>query len=103
VSSYDYDHPDFGPLRVLVSAEHLGDWMWMNRSTTDGRVVEHYKHRIARGYINLDHEGQAWKSRIVEHACTPWCDETHEHREEKREHFTVPTALALNEVLSWLS
>lgn len=103
MTTYDYENPDFGPLRALVPAGQLGDWMWMNRSTTDGRNVEHYKHRIVRSYINLDHDGQAWASRIVEHACDPWCNEAHEHRAEVREHYTVPTEQALDEVLSWLS
>lgn len=100
---YDYENPDFGPLRAAVPADQLDGWMWMNRSIVHGRTVEHYKHRVARGYLNLDHSGQAWKSEIAEYGCSPWCDETHQHRETVYGHYTVATAQAINEVMSWLS
>lgn len=102
-SVYDYDNPDFDPLRAVLPLDECDGWMWMNRSTTDGRVVEHYKHRIARGYLNLDHAGQAWKSQIADFGCDPWCDEDHQHRKTTYKHFPVPTGQAIAEVLSWLS
>lgn len=99
MNTYDYENPDFGPLHSVLPSAMRDGWMWMNRSTIRGRTVEHYKHRITRSYLNLDHEGTAWQGRIAEHGCSPWCEETHEHRKDVFEHFTVPTSQAIEEAL----
>ncbi|GAA0550244.1 hypothetical protein GCM10010172_35440 [Paractinoplanes ferrugineus] len=87
----DADQPHWGPLRKLIPADQLDGWMWMARSTYNGVIVEHYKHSETRGGLTLDHEGRYWSSRIIEHACDPWCDKDHDHDmfTDVREYFTV--------------
>ncbi len=102
MSELDQEIPDWAPLRAAVGAEGANGWMWMNRSTRAGIVIEHYKHSLTRSYLNLDHAGHAWKSRIAAHGCSPWCDcpEGREHAQDVFEHFTVPLDEAIAEALS---
>lgn len=79
LEEFGQDEPHWGPLRALLPADQLDGWMWMARSTYNDVTVEHYKHSETRGHLTLDHEGQFWGSRIIKHACSPWCDEQHEH------------------------
>lgn len=55
------DDPDWGPLEAALPARWCGGFMWMNRIDHDGVVVELYKHGITRRYLNLDHDGGAWR------------------------------------------
>ncbi|GGN39777.1 hypothetical protein FHR83_006643 [Actinoplanes campanulatus] len=99
----DADAPHWGPLRACLPADQLDGWMWMARSTYNGVIVEHYKHHETRGGITLDHEGRYWSSRIIKHACSPWCDEPHEHDmyTDVREYFTVTEHEAFKDAGLW--
>ncbi len=98
----DRHEPNWAPLEALIPDDQRGEWMWMGRVHRDGHVIEQYKHVITRGYLNLDHAGHAWKSRITTHGCSPWCDcpEGQEHVPDVFEHFTVPLDKAIAEALS---
>ena len=98
----DQEAPDWSPLLAVVGREGVVGWMWMNRSSHAGIIVEHYKHRHTRNYLNLDHAGHAWTSRIVSHGCSPWCEcpAGQGHVEDVFEHFTVPLGAAIAEALS---
>ena len=77
----DQDNPNWAPLEAVISADERGDWMWMHRTTADdGTVIEKYKHRQTRGYLNLSADGRAWLFRRPADGCDPWCREQHEHR-----------------------
>ncbi len=55
------DDPDWGPLEAAIPREWCGGFMWMNRTTFEGTTIELYKHGITRRYLNLDHDGGAWR------------------------------------------
>lgn len=99
----DADAPHWGPLRALLPADQLDGWMWMARSTWNGRIVEHYKHRETRGGLTVDHDGNYWSSRAVQDACDPWCghEKDGEHAEEVREYFTVTEHEAFKSAGLW--
>jgi hypothetical protein len=60
-----YSEPNWEPLESKLRPEAMGDWMWMCRvQTKDGVLIEQYKHRDTRRYVNLDQEGRAWIIRI---------------------------------------
>jgi len=52
--------PDWRPLEAAVSADQMGDWMWMGEVKYDGHTIQQYKHRDTRDYVNLDRDGNAW-------------------------------------------
>ena len=99
----DADMPHWGPLRALLPDDQLDGWMWMARSSYNDTLVEHYKHRETRGGLTLDHAGNYWSSRIIKHACSPWCDEQHEHDmfTDVREYFTVTEHEAFKSAWVW--
>lgn len=41
--------------------ELLNDLMLMSAVEHEGRVIQQYKHRDTRRYLNLDGSGQAWE------------------------------------------
>ncbi len=55
------DDPDWGPLEAAIPREWCGGFMWMNRTSFEGTTIELYKHGITRRYLNLDHDGGAWR------------------------------------------
>ena len=55
------DGPDWGPLEAAIPREWCSGFMWMNRTTFEGTTIELYKHGITRRYLNLDHDGGAWR------------------------------------------
>lgn len=75
----DQDNPNWAPLRAVMPLADCDAWMWMGRSVHDGTVIELYKHRQTRGYLNLSADGRAWLFRRVNLGCDPWCDVDHDH------------------------
>lgn len=55
------DEPDWKPLEGAIPAEWCGGFMWMTRITQGATVIELYKHGLTRRYLNLDHDGGAWR------------------------------------------
>lgn len=53
--------PDWKPLESVLPAEWWGGFMWMSRVIQGETVIELYKHGITRRYLNLDHDGGAWR------------------------------------------
>jgi hypothetical protein len=53
--------PSWRSLEAALPRDQWADWMWMGRVHHDGRVIEQYKHAVTRQYLNLDHEGGAWR------------------------------------------
>ena len=56
-----YTKPNWTPLedlhKLFPELFSMDDFMWMG--TTNG--IEAYKHRLARGHINIDSNGDFWK------------------------------------------
>lgn len=73
--------PNWAPLRAALPLEECDPWMWMGRRIEGDRVIEQYKHRYTRRYLNLDQGGQAWTTEMNAPGCVPWCAKVHEHRE----------------------
>lgn len=60
-----YSEPNWTLLEAKLPVEAMADWMWMCRVQTEaGVVIEQYKHRETRQYVNLDQDGRAWVIRI---------------------------------------
>jgi hypothetical protein len=53
--------PDWKPLEDALPAAWCGGFMWMTRIPQDETVIELYKRGITRRYLNLDHDGGAWR------------------------------------------
>lgn len=92
------DEPNWAPLERIVAPGDLDHWMWMGRSEHGDRVIEAYKHRSTRRYLNLDQDGQAWRVRVVAVECDPWCAEDHKHRSDPVQ---VVEPMSLADALSW--
>jgi hypothetical protein len=58
--------PNWGPLEAVLGPEP-GPWMWMGRVRRGDRVIEQYKHKDTRSYLNLDQDAQAWKIAYYPH------------------------------------
>jgi len=52
---------DWKPLESVLPAEWCGGFTWMSRVTQGETVIDLYKHGITRRYLNLDHNGGAWR------------------------------------------
>lgn len=93
--------PNWKPLEAVLPLNQCGDWMWMGTVEHDGRAIEQYKHRMTRGYLNVDQDGQVWRVHYVTDGCDPWCDVEHEHRTDSPPTFAqVPIETALEWALS---
>lgn len=94
---------NWAPLRAVLPLEGCDPWMWMGRRVEGDRVIEQYKHRYTRRYLNLDQDGQAWTwqtGRIVAAGCGFDCaardtDADHVHKLPRyaAERLDVATAL----------
>lgn len=88
----DNSTPNWAPLQAAMPAADRDYWMWMGRTAADdGTVIEQYKHRNTRGYLNLSGDGRAWLLRLTNDRCDPWCGEQHEHHTD-----SPPTAEAVS-------
>ena len=63
--------PDWKPLEGALPAEWCGGFMWITRITQGATVIELYKHGITRRYLNLDHDGGAWRYEREENVYRP--------------------------------
>lgn len=79
--------PNWEPLRKVFSPDECDAWMWMDTRYEGDRIIEQYKHRNTRRYLNLDQHGQAWTwqtGRVVDPGCGFDCtagdDPDHVHR-----------------------
>lgn len=61
------------PLESRLPADRWTDWMWMGSVEHGGRRIEQYKHHETRAYLNLDHDGRAWRVVFREKDWDPWC------------------------------
>ena len=94
------NEPNWVPLRAVFPLDQCDYWMWMGRTEHNGLVIEYYKHQQTRGYLNLDHNGGAWRFEIAEDGCVPWCDEGHEHRPDVSVAIQMPVEQAIEWALS---
>lgn len=78
MTDIEYNDPNWLPLEAHLHVDDLGAWMWMCRIRHDDKVIEQYKHRDTRRYLNLDQFAEAWRVQFPI-GCDPWCDEAHEH------------------------
>jgi hypothetical protein len=100
--------PNWAPLRALLPLEECDPWMWMGRRLEGDRVIEQYKHRYTRGYLNLDQDGQAWTwrtDRVVDPGCAFDCaldrhDPEHVHKLSTYAAERIDVATALEWALS---
>lgn len=48
-------------LETLFSTRSCADFMYMFSTQHNGVVIYNYKHRMTRKYLNLDHDGRAYR------------------------------------------
>lgn len=65
VSTYSPKPPptpnQWAPLEALFSPRSCGDFMYMFSTQHNGITIYNYKHRLTRKYLNLDHDGRAYR------------------------------------------
>lgn len=72
MTATEHGPPNWRPLEAAIPLDDCPAWMWMSRVHHDDRVIEQYKHRETRRYLNLDQDGQAWRIRYpADHSGVP--------------------------------
>lgn len=57
IPTYEHTDPNWEPILAQLPESEVGNWMWMTRAVLGDQVIEQYKHRDTRRYLNIDHSG----------------------------------------------
>lgn len=60
-AEFDTDDPDWAPLEAALPIKECAGFMWMYRDQIDGPPIEAYRHGITRHWLQLGHNGFAYR------------------------------------------
>jgi hypothetical protein len=60
-AEFDTDDPDWAPLEAALPIEECAGFIWMYRDQIEGAPIEVYRHGITRHWLQLGHDGTAYR------------------------------------------